>query len=168
MGSERVAQETAPAPDRLATPLLLAISAGLALFIARRLHVGIGGLWVVLSALTNTRQTLVSSLMTAREQLLGTVVGVVLGAVCGLLREPAIALAAAVVLSAYVCNSIARLRGVIYIACAAAAIVIVLPAGKPSYFTAWDRFRDYLLGAAVALAILSLATLATRWRPRKA
>jgi uncharacterized membrane protein YccC len=145
-------------------PLLLAVSAGLALFVARRLYVDIGGLWVVLSALINTQPTLLGSFTTARDQLLGTLVGVVLGAVFGLLREPAIALAAAVVLSAAVCNSIAQLRGVVYVACAAAAIVIVLPAGKPSYVTAWNRLGDYLLGAAIALAVASIASLATRRR----
>jgi uncharacterized membrane protein YccC len=160
-------QATAPATDRFVTPLLLAVSAGLALFIARRLHVDIGGLWVVLSALINTQPTLLSSFTTARDQLLGTLVGVVLGAVFGLLKEPAIGLAAAVVLSAVVCNSIARLRSVMYVACAAAAIVIVLPAGKPSYITALNRLGDYLLGAAVALAIASIASLAARWRPRQ-
>ena len=148
-------------------PVLLAVSAGVALFIARRLHIDIGGLWVVLSALINTQPTLLGSLTSARDQLLGTLVGVVFGAVFGLLREPAIGLALAVVLSAAACRAIARLRGVIYIACGAAAIVIVLPAGKPSYVTALNRLEDYLLGAAVALVVASSASLAARWhRPK--
>jgi uncharacterized membrane protein YccC len=158
---------TAPVTDRFVIPVLMAISAGLALFIARRLHVDIGGLWVVLSALINTQPTLRASFTSARDQLLGTLVGVVLGAAFGLLREPAIALAAAVVLSAIVCSAIAKLRGVTYIACGAAAIVIVLPAGKPSYITAWNRLEDYLLGAAVALIVASIAWLAARWREPK-
>jgi len=177
MGSERVVPKSGtveniqPSQGRLpsdlfGTPLLLAISAGLALFIARKLHIDIGGLWVVLSALTITRQTLLSSLTTARDQLLGTAVGALSGAVFGIIKEPAISLAAAVVLSSAVCNSIAELRGVIYIACAAAAVVIVLPAGKPSYITAWDRFEDCILGAGIALLIASIASLAARWWPQ--
>src|ERR1700733_6195506 len=105
MGSENAVP---PASERFAGPVLLAISAGLALFIARRLHIDIGGLWVVLSALVSTRPTLVSSLTTARDQLIGTLVGALAGAIFGLLQEPAIGLAGAVVLSAVVCNSIAR------------------------------------------------------------
>jgi uncharacterized membrane protein YgaE (UPF0421/DUF939 family) len=161
-------QGMAPAAGRFLMPLLLAISAGLALFIARRLHIDIGGLWVVISALAITRQTLPSSLTIARDQVLGTAVGALSGAVFGILREPALGLAVAVVLSTAVCNSIAVLRGVISIACAAAAIVIILPAGKPSYVTAWDRFEDCLLGAGVALVIASIASLVTRWWPRTA
>jgi hypothetical protein len=107
-------QGMAPASNRFATPLLLAISAGLALYIARRLHIDIGGLWVVMSALAITRKTLLSSLPTARDQLLGTAVGALSGAIFGILKEPAIRLAAAVVLSTAVCNSIAALRGVTY------------------------------------------------------
>jgi uncharacterized membrane protein YgaE (UPF0421/DUF939 family) len=144
----------------------LAISGGLALFIARRLHVDIGGLWVVLSAVIILRPTLMGSLMTARDQLLGTTVGALSGAVCGLLSEPAIGLTAAVFVSAIACSAVAMLRGGTYIACAAAAIVIVLPAGKPSYITALNRFEDTLLGGAVALAIASIVTLTARRRPR--
>jgi uncharacterized membrane protein YgaE (UPF0421/DUF939 family) len=170
MGSKTVATETSTAPEseRFAAPFYLAISTGLALFIARKLHIDIGGLWVVLSAIVTTRKTLPIALTTARDQLAGTVIGALSGAAFGFLQEPAIGLAAAVVLAAAVCNSIPILRGSIYIACAAAAIVIVLPAGKPSYVTAWDRVEDYLIGAGVALAIVSIASLASRWWPQKA
>jgi uncharacterized membrane protein YgaE (UPF0421/DUF939 family) len=170
MSSETAAKETGTAPESegFAAPFYLAISTGLALLIARKLHIDIGGLWVVLSAIVTTRKTLSVALTRARDQLVGTAIGALSGAAFGFLQEPAIGLAAAVVLAAAVCNSIAMLRGSIYIACAAAAIVIVLPAGKPSYVTAWDRVEDYLIGAGVALAIVSIAALVTRWGPRKA
>lgn len=138
---------------------LLAISGGLALFIARRLHVDIGGLWVVLSAVIIPRPTLPASLGIARDQLFGTIVGAVCGAVFGFLAEPAIGLFAAIFLAAAVCASRPLLRGAIYNACAAAAIVIVLPAGKPPYITALNRVEDTLIGGIVALAIVSLASL---------
>jgi uncharacterized membrane protein YgaE (UPF0421/DUF939 family) len=169
MGSEKVAMktDTAPESEGFAAPFILAISTGLALFIARKLHIDIGGLWVVLSAIVTTRKTLVVALPTARDQLAGTAIGALFGAAFGFLQEPALGLAGAVVLAAAVCNSIPMLRGSIFVACAAAAIVIVLPAGKPFYVTAWDRVEDYVLGAAVALAIVSIASLGARWRPRK-
>jgi hypothetical protein len=56
-------------------------------------------------------------------------------------------------LTAFVCCSIPLLRDVTNIACIAASVIILLPAGKPAYVTAFNRFTGTLSGAAVALTI---------------
>ena len=142
----------------------LSVTAGIAYFIARRLNVDLGGLWVVLQAVLILRRNIVDSVMVARDQVIGTTTGVAFGAICGLLPLHSIGIALAVFLTATVCSAITMLRGVVNIACVAAAIVILLPVGKPSYVTAWDRFSDTLLGAAIALAIAGLGSLTSRKR----
>jgi uncharacterized membrane protein YccC len=57
------------------------------------------------------------------------------------------------------------LRRVVNIACVAAAIVILLPAGDPSYATAWHRLIDTIIDAAVALLLAAIAARTYRWWP---
>jgi uncharacterized membrane protein YccC len=144
-----------------------ALAAGLAFFVARKLHVDLGGLWVVLSAVTILQPTASEALTIARNQVLGTAVGVSLGAVFGLMDLPVASVALAVFSTAIVC-SIPILRGVVNISCVAAAIVILLPMGGPTYVTALHRFVDTLIGAAVALLVAALAAQSYRWWPEAA
>jgi len=144
------------------TAFLFALAAGLALFVARKLHVDLGGLWVVLSAVTILKPKASETLKIARNQLLGTAVGVSLGAVFGLMNLPVAGVALAVFSTALVC-SIPILRGVINISCA--AIVILLPMGGPTYLTALHRFADTIIGAAIALLVAAMAAQSNRWWP---
>ena len=147
--------------------LVLAFAAGVALLVARHLRVDIGGLWVVLSTVTILKPKFSDAVTTARDQLFGTTVGVCFGAVFGLMHQAVISVAVAVFLTAWVCGVIPMLRTVVSIACVGAAIVIILPAGRPSYVTAWNRFTDTLLGAAIALLVAALAARTYRWWPAK-
>jgi uncharacterized membrane protein YgaE (UPF0421/DUF939 family) len=144
------------------TAFFFALAAGLAFFVARKLHVDLGGLWVVLSAVTILKPKASETLNIARNQLLGTAVGVSLGAVFGLMNLPVAGVALAVFSTALVC-SIPILRGVINISCVAAAIVILLPMGGPTYVTALHRFADTIIGAAIALLVAAMAAQSNRW-----
>jgi len=144
------------------TAFFFALTAGLAFFVARKLHVDLSGLWVVLSAVTILKRKASETLNVARNQLLGTAVGVSLGAVFGLMNLPVAGVALAVFSTALVC-SIPILRGVINISCVAAAIVILLPMGGPTYVTALHRFVDTIIGAAIALLVAAAAALSQRW-----
>ncbi len=144
---------------------LFALSAGIALVTARGLHVDLGGLWVVLSSVSILKPRLSDSLEIARDQLLGTTAGVTFGALFGLLHQPVVSVTLAIFLTAVVCRSITMLRSITNIACVAAAIVILLPDGNPSYVTAWNRLFDTLLGGAIAVLVVALAALGSRWWP---
>lgn len=50
------------------TAFFFALSAGLAFFVARKLHVDLGGLWVVLSAVTILKRKASETLNVARNQ----------------------------------------------------------------------------------------------------
>jgi uncharacterized membrane protein YccC len=118
----------------------------------------------VLSAVTILKPTSGDTLSIARNQLLGTAVGVSLGALFGLVQLPVVSVALAVFSTALVC-SIPMLRSVVNISCVAAAIVILLPLGGPTYVTAGHRFIDTIIGAAVALLVAAIATRTYRWWP---
>jgi uncharacterized membrane protein YccC len=150
------------------TAFLFAVAAAVALLVARRLHIDLGGLWVVLSAVLILKPKLAATLTVARDQLLGTTVGVVFGAGFALMNRAVISVALAAFLTALVCGSIPMLRTVTNIACVAAAIVILLPLGKPGYVTAADRFVDTLIGAAIALLVAALGERTYRWWPAAA
>jgi uncharacterized membrane protein YccC len=118
----------------------------------------------VLSAVTILKPKAGETLNIARNQLLGTAVGVSLGAVFGLMNLPVTGVALAVFSTALVC-SIPILRGVVNISCVAAAIVILLPLGGPTYVTALHRFVDTIVGAAIALLVAALAAQSYRRWP---
>jgi uncharacterized membrane protein YccC len=118
----------------------------------------------VLSAITILKPKAGETLNIARNQLLGTAVGVSLGAVFGLMNLPVTGVALAVFSTALVC-SIPILRGVVNISCVAAAIVILLPLGGPTYVTALHRFVDTIVGAAIALLVAALAAQSYRRWP---
>lgn len=144
------------------TAFFFALAAALALFVARRLHIDLGGLWVVLSAVTILRPKLQDALSIAREQVIGVTVGVLLGGLFGsLLHDPIASTAVAVFFTALVC-SYGDLRSVRNIACVGAAVVILLPAGTHPYLTAMHRFIDTLIGAAVAILISAASTATDR------
>jgi uncharacterized membrane protein YccC len=146
------------------TAFALALTGAVALFVAKRLHVDLGGLWVVLSAVLILKQTLIDSLTIARDQLIGTTVGVCCGAIFALLSPAVLGVALAIFLTALVCLAIPTLRRVVNIACVGAAIVILLPSGNPGYLTAWHRFSDTLIGAAIALLVAALTAQTSPWR----
>jgi uncharacterized membrane protein YccC len=149
------------------TAFFFALAAGLAFLVARKLHVDLGGLWVVLSALTILKPKAGETPTIARNQLLGTAVGVSLGALFGLMQLPVASVALAVFSTAVVC-SIPLLRGVVNISCVAAAIVILLPMAGPTYVTALHRFVDTIIGAAIALLVAAIAAQWYRWWPEGA
>jgi uncharacterized membrane protein YccC len=144
---------------------LFALSASIALVTARSLHIDLGGLWVVLSSMSMLKPRLSDSLEIARDQLLGTTAGVTFGALLGWLHQATLSVTLAVFLTAVVCRSVTMLRSITNIACVAAAIVILLPNGNPSYVTAWNRWCDTLLGGAIAVLVVALAALGSRWWP---
>ncbi len=150
--------------ETLRTALFFALAAGVALFVARKLHVDLGGLWVVLTAVTILRLNVGDSFAIARNQLLGTAVGVTFGAIFGLVHPESLGIGLAVFLTAAVC-SISALRPALNISCVAASIVILLPAGNPPYMTALHRLSDTLLGAAIALLVAAIAAQSYRWLP---
>lgn len=146
------------------TAFFFALAASLAFFVARILHVDLGGLWVVLTAVTILKPKASETLSIARNQLLGTAVGVSFGATFGLMHLPVTSVALAVFSTALAC-SVPILRGVVNISCVAAAIVILLPMGGPTYETALHRFVDTIIGAAIALLVAAMATQSYRWWP---
>jgi uncharacterized membrane protein YgaE (UPF0421/DUF939 family) len=145
-------------------PFVTALVAGLALFVSREIHAGLGGLWVVITAIVVVQSNTLSSLQAARDRLIGTIVGACVGGLIGATPLPqSIGVALAVLVTALICT-IPMLLTSMRLASLTAAIVVLIP-GVGSLISARDRFLDTVVGIAVVLVVDLILEGIARLRP---
>lgn len=151
--------------DALRPAVLTALTAGIAVFAARLVHAGIGGLWVVITAVVVLQSTTAESLQASGERL--TIVGACAGGIVGAgLGVSPVAVAGAVLIAALVCT-IPALKRSVRLACLTAVIVVLIP-GSSSIISALNRFADTVPGILVALTVTVMVVLIDRFGARAA
>jgi uncharacterized membrane protein YccC len=143
--------------------LVVALAGALTLVVARLLDVA-EEYWAVISAIIVADALIGASLAAAGNRLLGTAIGAVFGVATLLLfGSGALSVALAVGLTFFACG-LARLNASQRLACATAAIVVLLPS-TTTWETGLNRFIDVVVGVGVAV-IVSTVVFPIRGRRR--
>jgi uncharacterized membrane protein YgaE (UPF0421/DUF939 family) len=147
--------------------LLYGVAGGLAMFVGWLLHAGLGGLWIVITAVVVLQPTTALSAQASFDRLIGTSSGALVGGVIGaVLPTSPFSVGLAVFLAALLC-AFPALKKNMHLASLTAAIVVLWPEGS-SATTALHRFADTVIGIGVVFVVSLCARVLARRSPEAA